>query len=567
MSFPSQNQRVVIQTVDAAVGDIMKAKGPDISFVATTPPTPTHYVSLTGIDGAGVNGSLATPWRTLAYAATRLVSGNVLMIKAGTYTENQYAVIGVGVSLCGERGSNGEHLTKIFSRVNTGSDQNIFWIKLESGSITDGNQFIRDIWFDGSVIDTSTPDHDPALLCTHGILINRRNNVKVFNNRISNFWQIGIIFRNINTVDNSIAVTSWCTGNEFYNNYLYNSCAYGFTGAFGSGSMQISGQDTLLIHHNYIKGNAREITKHGYLIKFDGNGGGFNKNLKIYNNNFEKACEGEPFDFAVELWNLYGGTEIYNNYFIGSIDMSQNTGVRGTGYAYEMWIHDNVFGPDSYSKASGTSAAVIEIDMIGVIFERNLVRNVSAAVILVSQKANSPLSNITIQNNVVYNSTILACTSSGNAATTTIANVSVVNNTIVCDNDKMGDGLAFSSIGNWTNLNILNNLIVGYWRSGIFSFGSGTTGDIINIKNNIIYLCGHSNTWWQNGSSFALTNVTNTGNISNLSTLPIVSYTDLRLVAGSPAINAGVVDALVPTTDFTGFTRTGNPDIGAYEYH
>ncbi len=40
----------------------------------------------------------------------------------------------------------------------------------------------------------------------------------------------------------------------------------------------------------------------------------------------------------------------------------------------------------------------------------------------------------------------------------------------------------------------------------------------------------------------------------------------LALQSGSPAINAGITGAGIPTTDITGATRVDNPDIGAYEF-
>lgn len=568
MAFPSQNQRVVIQTVDAAVGDIMVAKGGALEFVPTPSVTPTHYVSLTGVDGAGVNGSLATPWRTLAYASTRVTSGNVVQVLAGTYSENTKIQWPVGVSLCGVRGTAGEHLTRIDTLYNGGTDQTNFWLNLQSATITDGAQFIRDIWFDGGHTKSKLPDVYPAVMASHGILIDKRNNVKVFNNRISNFWQIGIIFRNNSGVAD-VPPSTFCTGNEFYNNYLYNcSC---FQGGFGSGMMQLSGQDTMRIYNNHLKGVGREIGKHGYLIKFDGSNGAFIKNTKIYRNNIEKWCEGEPFDFAIELWDLYGGTEIYENYFLGSIDMSQNHSLDGTGYDYEMWVHDNVFGPEEPSPSRTSFAIDIEIQMNRVIFERNYCRNIGSAVAFVTQRANSSLNNVTIRNNLVKNGNLVSMYSSGNSLTNVIQNLVIANNTVIQEEGSSigSSAVSLPNVASFNNVTIINNIFIGFWQGAVWTrIANGYTCNNLNVSNNIVYKNTQTNNVvLQTLGPVAITNLQQTGNINNLTALPIRSYTDFRLADGSPAINAGLTHAATPSTDFTGFTRTGNPDIGAYEYH
>ena len=50
----------------------------------------TYYVSITGANSNA--GSAALPWRTVAYATSKLKSGDILRIKAGTYTENKITI-------------------------------------------------------------------------------------------------------------------------------------------------------------------------------------------------------------------------------------------------------------------------------------------------------------------------------------------------------------------------------------------------------------------------------------------------------------------------------------------
>jgi hypothetical protein len=45
-----------------------------------------YYVDPARVDGAGVNGSIVTPWKTIAYACTRaLVAGDIIHVNAGAY--------------------------------------------------------------------------------------------------------------------------------------------------------------------------------------------------------------------------------------------------------------------------------------------------------------------------------------------------------------------------------------------------------------------------------------------------------------------------------------------------
>lgn len=59
------------------------------SLVATTPvaAAATYYVATTGSDVTG-DGSSGTPWQTIQYAVTTVASGDIIMVAAGTYTEN-----------------------------------------------------------------------------------------------------------------------------------------------------------------------------------------------------------------------------------------------------------------------------------------------------------------------------------------------------------------------------------------------------------------------------------------------------------------------------------------------
>jgi hypothetical protein len=70
------------------------------------------------------------------------------------------------------------------------------------------------------------------------------------------------------------------------------------------------------------------------------------------------------------------------------------------------------------------------------------------------------------------------------------------------------------------------------------------------------------------GGSIAWNTIYGTDNGANLDIDPLfvdAANGDFNLQCSSPAINNGIL-AGAPTKDMTGFTRVGNPDMGAYEY-
>ena len=48
-------------------------------------PDANYYVALNGTDGAGVDGSVGSPWATISYALTRVPDGSAILVQAGTY--------------------------------------------------------------------------------------------------------------------------------------------------------------------------------------------------------------------------------------------------------------------------------------------------------------------------------------------------------------------------------------------------------------------------------------------------------------------------------------------------
>ena len=151
--------------------------------------------------------------------------------------------------------------------------------------------------------------------------------------------------------------------------------------------------------------------------------------------------------------------------------------------------------------------------------------------------------------------------------------VDVVNNTIIGESDILFD-VAICTGGEV--LKIQNNIIVGTTQYGggdiaswLYAYSGCDYATLVNTtddKNNIIYGVKES-TPCSGQTSCSTSNPTLT--TANFST----DTFDLRLQAGSPAINAGLNTGTavglttVPTVDYLGTTRPAGPvDLGAYEY-
>ena len=65
----------------------------------------TFYISPSGVDGA--SGTSSSPWKTLAYACAHATNnGDLIHVKAGTYTETAQCNLAVGVSIEGDGAAN-----------------------------------------------------------------------------------------------------------------------------------------------------------------------------------------------------------------------------------------------------------------------------------------------------------------------------------------------------------------------------------------------------------------------------------------------------------------------------
>ncbi len=165
----------------------------------------------------------------------------------------------------------------------------------------------------------------------------------------------------------------------------------------------------------------------------------------------------------------------------------------------------------------------------------------------------SAVTNIENSSIIAYGNVFGYTTVAGTNALVTLldaAALSFYNNTLI-NPSQSGVAMSLQSTGNVT---LRNNLIYGF-ATGI----SKTTGATSVSED--YSLIAHTATASVSGSGFSL----GSHSLTSDPVLADVSGGDYRLLASSPAINAGT-DSLCPTTDKNGVSRQGVCDIGAYEY-
>lgn len=500
----------------------------------------TYYIDPAGTDGAGIAGGVATPWKTLSYACTRVTtSGDIIHVNSGSYTETVQSVLRVGVSIEGVGDA-----SYIHSNVGGSS----FTIQAESGSPnTNGNQHISYIKMDGN-----------SLTAYGAIRIAYRGNVEVHHCTIVNFNYYGVSFIN------GEPPPTYATGNKFYNNTVTNCSA--FSGG-NHGCLEIQGQDGMLIYNNTMNADRGGANCGDVIYAVEG----FLKNVKIYNNTLTKTCIPgvTSWDFAIEIWNPLGGVEIYDNVIIGSIDISM--AVRTTG-TYSVWIHDNTIGQTSLLAKQSVRGVLIEINCQYVIIERNYIHDVAAGVYFQEEGVVFTVQYIYIQYNIFNNiGSLLNDTGWGvywsvEERTDLADHIYVWNNTIIAANNAYTTryGIGLPDIGTASTVSVRNNIVTGFDDSPVYATGVGsptTTINILSIENNLFYGNGNANLPHYVSGMVPTNNTTQNNIISN----PLFeSGTDFHVQVTSPANNAGLNLGL--TLDYDSVAVANPPEIGAYEY-
>ncbi len=239
------------------------------------------------------SGSQEQPWQTLSSAAQKVTPGDTIRLNPGTYTEEatvylppQVSVEGAGRTATVVRGPAGATL-----------------FALLSDTLVDGRATLRDFSIDGQ---------NRALGI--GIEIRGRSNITVANVNVADVLHAGVAQSGTDG-DKYIEPTA------YVQNLVVRDCTFTNVGTdydtYSTGALMIGALDGGEIFNNTI---ANPNQNNGYGIKFTGNGGWF-KNTKIHHNTIAvnpsdvgNAAHPEwGGDFAIELWSVMGGNEIYSN--------------------------------------------------------------------------------------------------------------------------------------------------------------------------------------------------------------------------------------------------------------
>ena len=499
----------------------------------------TYYVATTGSNSN--NGSSATPWLTLVYASTHTIAGDIIHIKAGTYSITSQIILPMGVSI------EGDGVTSVISSTYSTTDGAT--LLLSSGAEgTNGNQSISYIKMDGN-----------NLIAQTAIEIDARKNIIIHDCTIINFASWGVIFNGL-TGYGSTAPGTYATGNQFYNNTVTNCAGYG--GGYGHGNLAVGGQQGFLCHDNVITQTSRGgAGSHGWCWKYYSEG--YNKDIKIYNNTFIKPPFNGDWDFAMEFcMNEQGGIEIYNNTVDGAIDM----GARRKGaYAYSFYIHNNILGKTTRDNVR-EAVLIFENVVEDCIVEDNYFHNLSHGIGFSVGGTGDHATNLYVRYNIFdqmgNSNECWGVYSYPGESVSVNTNVYFYNNVFTAlAGNTYGIGIALPPSGTSSYWYIRNNIFIGFSYAWVTAYGDGTM-NYLYLQNNIAYSNGNSNNpLWE--SPYNPTNVTNT-NLIKSNPLFVSANSDWHLQTGSPAINAGVNVGL--TKDYAGNAVSNPPEIGAYEY-
>lgn len=431
----------------------------------------TYYISTNGNDRTG-NGSLHNPWQTLYRATSTVVTaGDIIHLTAGTFIERVRCTLATGVSIEGEG-----PLSVIQSTL---TEQFVAIIIAVSPEGTNGNQHISNITLDGNKRTTSW-----------AIEIRGRSNFSIHDCTIKDFDDRGILWTGRS--DNDTAPPNlYATGNTFYNNVVINCAKYE---GYGRGCINIGGQKEMLIYNNTITQTGRVKGTNGWPVKCFNNG--FLKGCKIYNNKIIKqAYDGVTWDFAIELFNE-SGLEIYNNTIVGSVDMNHQT--KGE-YAYSVYIHDNIIGPDTPQKGIETGLTM-EYETETAIIENNQLRNL-AIPFYFTPRDGSMISDVTIRNNTCENIGVTDGSHRGYAINFSSDGTGnhIINNFFISGNKFIANikaapfyGIELTGVASTTNVKIQNNTIANF-NVACIAANPAFVIDTLVIENNILSGNGNNN--------------------------------------------------------------------------
>src|SRR3989339_82682 len=484
-----------------------------------TKPAPSnpniYYVDPSGSDSTSNDGSSSKPWKTLAYAVTKVPVGQgcTVHLNAGTYNETQQSVVPVGVNIEG---------TGVNSTIINSSYAGIL-LSLQSSSLTNGNQVISNLAIRGNNI------------VKEAIRVSKRHNVVMRELDIRDIAENGIILYG----DDS---TGYSNNLNIYNSSFSNISTNLPVGWFkyDQGAIRMHRIDGCEIRNVVI---TNLLSTQGGGIKFYLPNNPAVKNLKIHDCNIVSRY------LDIELWSMSDGCEIYNNKFHGWLSL---LGSGKGAKSYGLYIHDNTFiySIENLYVVNGTDQGkyCIELTISDVIIERNYFEGYPQGEI--DMWENKTNNNITINNNIFYNQqwhAIFAGVPEG------FNNFKIYNNVFHCSKGAAPAlKMRFALGGTLNNVDIKNNIFMGDNLGNAVITREGTVS-LTNavFSNNLTYQINNTD----------LSGFTQSSNLTG--TNPQIRDTGIRwdtyyqLNSNSPCIETGVN---------VGLPYIGNaPDIGRWE--
>ena len=525
----------------------------------------TFYVDANlGFDGATIPGSEISPFRSIAYAATRVTAaGMTIYAKAGIYNETLQIVLSRGVSLRGD----GIGRTIINSTFATNATGSINMVS-PAGNPVDGNQKIYGLTLNG-VSRTGVV----------AIYSGFRNNIEIFDVHVIDFDRRGIQFFSDEAFPNP-SVFDYATGNSVHDCIIQDSSIS--HGVDDSGGLRYVSQDGFLNYNNVFLSTGRAVGTNGNSITTN-----WTRNCKAFKNTFYRNNhELDNWNFFWEHWNYEGGCEVYDNVFYGlaTLDFGGNDNERKDGYLYGMRCYNNKF----FNNANGNRTnggfnklnQAITIEGQGHQYLQvfnNVIQRYGIGITI--QTANLAidyyLHHIRIYNNLItnvgfndhassYGIQILSETPNpGNS--NTLEYIDIINNTIHA-NPTLATyrGIGVNGNGNGNYWNVSNNIVVNFDNNAIYFDDHAADGF------NMTGLRAANNDMFNNGTNNASLNAVIVVVDCNVTTDNIVldpqfiGGEDFHLQSITPCRIAGIPISYI-FNDLDGIPIEIQPTIGCYQ--
>lgn len=529
--FQCQENELIAPQQDVTPGDIVDTQ-------ATVSPEyqtgSIYYVNTNGNDGSG-NGSSSQPWKTLKFAVTKVSAnqGHTIKLGAGTFIENGLIEVPPGVNIEGS----GKEQTIIkaassfyYNPSNPGYATEKFLISLNSGSMTAGNQILKNFGINGD----SKKLHG-------GVYVHNRSNTMIDQVKIQS--------------TNFTGIWLWDVKNSKVTNTDLINCSWGSTG-YCVGALNLGNLEDVEIAHL----NVDEST--GYGIKAIGPGG-YNNLKKLIIRDSRVSVHpyglwngGSAPNIAIELWSVtLTNCEIYNTYVDNTISLVNSNMPASTG-VQTIRVHHNVL--DMGARAQGAGYGV-ELTLHDAEIDHNYFIKGSYGI----ANWDNAAKNWKIHHNTFYN---LQGTYPGEIVRSQwsgLHNVKLYNNTIEFSGNKTMNVVGVYG-GTSDNVEIKNNLVINsntgysYYQNQLIHRENGAVINNLQVRNNLMNNLDLNVSGLLGGTLGLLDPL-----LKNLTSDPKIKKTGSRPEpyyvpdSGSPLINGGTDVGL----DFNGPA----PDIGAYE--